>query len=141
MLRMLAPNEPKMRYCCWNSCIRLMVTVGPATALIWITLWAVVGRIGLGCVLPSLNLGAMRGLPDGFIAHGASTINFMRQLGGAVGISLVGIVLEWRLQAGPADPVHGFHETFVLVGAITACAIVAALRMGDAPRLPRMTPP
>jgi len=119
----------------------LMVTVGPATALIWITLWAVVGRIGLGCVLPSLNLGAMRGLPDGFIAHGASTINFMRQLGGAVGISLVGIVLEWRLQAGPADPVHGFHETFVLVGAITACAIVAALRMGDAPRLPRMTPP
>ena len=50
-------------------------------------------------------------------------------------------MLEWRLQAGPADPVHGFHETFVLVGAITACAIVAALRMGDAPRLPRMTPP
>ena len=33
------------------------------------------------------------------IAHGSSTINFMRQLGGAVGISLVGNVLEWRLQA------------------------------------------
>ncbi len=113
----------------------LMVTVGPATALIWITLWAVVGRIGLGCVLPSLNLGAMRGLPDGFIPYGASTINFMRQLGGAVGISLVGIVLEWRLQAQPADPVHGFHETFVLVGAITACAVVAAMRMGGGNRL------
>jgi EmrB/QacA subfamily drug resistance transporter len=113
----------------------LMVTVGPATALIWITLWAVVGRIGLGCVLPSLNLGAMRGLPDGFIPYGASTINFMRQLGGAVGISLVGIVLEWRLQAQPADPVHGFHETFVLVGAITACAVIAAMRMGGGNRL------
>ena len=113
----------------------LMVTVGPTTALLWITLWAIVGRIGLGCVLPSLNLGAMRGLPDAFISHGASTINFMRQLGGAVGISLVGIVLEWRLQVQPADPVHAFHETFVLVGAITACAVVAALRMGGGTRL------
>ena len=113
----------------------LMLSVGPASALIWITLWAVIGRIGLGCVLPSLNLGAMRGLPDGFIPHGASTINFMRQLGGAVGVSLVGIVLEWRLQVQPADPVHAFHETFVLIGAITACAVVAALRMGGGTRL------
>ena len=109
----------------------LMVTVGPATALVWITLWAVVGRVGLGCVLPSLNLGSMRGLPDGFISHGASTINFMRQLGGAVGISLVGIVLEWRLQVQPDDRVHAFHETFGLIGAITACAVVAAVRMGS----------
>ncbi len=111
----------------------LMVTVGPATALGWIVLWAIIGRIGLGFVLPSLNLGAMRGLPDALISQGASTVNFMRQLGGAVGVSLVGIVLEWRLQAQPADPVHAFHETFVLIGAITACAVVAALRMGDGP--------
>jgi len=122
------------------SSFLLMLTVGPATALIWITVWAVVGRVGLGCVLPSLNLGAMRGLPDSFIPHAASTVNFMRQLGGAVGISLVGIVLEWRLQAQPADPVHAFHETFVLIGAITACAVVAALRMGGGTRLSPATP-
>ena len=108
----------------------LMLTVGPATSLLWITLWAIVGRIGLGCVLPSLNLGAMRGLPDPFIPYGASTINFMRQLGGAVGISLVGIVLEWRLQAHAGDPVRGFHETFVLIGVLTGAALIAALRMG-----------
>jgi EmrB/QacA subfamily drug resistance transporter len=121
----------------------LMLAVGPATALGWIMLWAVIGRIGLGFVLPSLNLGAMRGLPDAFISQGASTINFMRQLGGAVGISLVGIVLEWRLQAQPADPVRAFHETFTLIGVITACAVLAALRMGGAPRArpPRIQPP
>jgi EmrB/QacA subfamily drug resistance transporter len=112
----------------------LMVLVDPVTSLWWIVLWAVIGRIGLGFVLPSLNLGAMRGLPEDFISHGASTINFMRQLGGAVGISLVGIVLEWRLQSQPGDPVRAFHETFVLVGLITACAVVAALGMVAAPR-------
>ena len=112
----------------------LMATVGAATALLWIMAWAVVGRIGLGFVLPALNLGAMRGLPDAFISQGASTINFLRQLGGAVGVSLVGIVLEWRLQALPGAPLRAFHETFVLLGVITACAIVAALRMAGTPR-------
>jgi EmrB/QacA subfamily drug resistance transporter len=117
----------------------LMVTVGPASSLWWIVAWAVVGRIGLGFVLPSLNVGAMRGLPDTLISQGASTINFMRQLGGAVGISLVGIVLEWRLQAQPGAAVRAFHETFVLVGFITACAVIAALRMGVP--APAATPP
>ena len=41
----------------------LMLSVGLATALALITLWAVIGRIGLGFVLPSLNLGSMHGLP------------------------------------------------------------------------------
>jgi EmrB/QacA subfamily drug resistance transporter len=118
----------------------LMVAVGPATALAWIMLWTVVGRIGLGFVLPSLNLGAMHGLPDALISQGASAVNFLRQLGGAVGVSLVGIVLEWRLQAQPADAVRAFHETFVLIGAITACAIVAALRMGGAPSMRHTAP-
>ena len=106
-----------------------MMSVSLTTALLLITLWAVLGRIGLGLILPSLNLGAMRGLPDGLISHGSSTINFMRQLGGAVGVSLVGIVLEWRLQAQPATPLRAFHETFLLIGGVTALAVLAAWRM------------
>jgi len=106
---------------------------------LWIIVaWAVVGRIGLGFVLPSLNLGAMRGLPTELISHGATTVNFMRQLGGAVGVSLVGSVLEWRLQALPGDALRAFHETFVLLGTITALAIVAAWRME--PRTPQAAP-
>ena len=115
----------------------LMVTITPASSIWWIVGWTALGRIGLGCVLPSLNVGAMRGLPDDFISQGASTINFMRQLGGAVGVSLVGIVLEWRLQAHADAAVRAFHETFVLVGLITGCAVLAALRMGTpAPSAP-----
>ena len=120
----------------------LMITVGAATSLWLIMLWAIVGRIGLGFVLPSLNLGAMRGLPDELISQGASTINFLRQLGGSVGISLVGIVLEWRLQAQPGDPMRAFHETFALVGFVTGCSVFAALRMGSpAPPASRIRAP
>jgi EmrB/QacA subfamily drug resistance transporter len=108
----------------------LMLGVDTATSLVLITLWAVVGRLGLGMIMPSLNLGAMQGVPHGLISQGSSTINFLRQLGGAVGIGLVGNVLEWRLRLHAAAPLAAFHETFALVGAITACAIVAAARMG-----------
>jgi predicted MFS family arabinose efflux permease len=107
----------------------LMVFVGATTALWVIALFAIVGRIGLGFVLPSLNLGAMRSLPGTLISQGSSCISFLRQLGGAVGVSLVGIVLEWRLQALPAAPLRAFHETFLLLGLLTALAMVAAWRM------------
>ena len=120
----------------------LMIFVGRATPLWLISTWAIVGRIGLGFVLPSLNLGAMRGLPSALIAHGSSTINFLRQLGGAVGVSLAGIFLEWRLSAHgarlhvgapSAAELAAFHETFALVALITALAVAAAWRMRAPP--------
>ena len=107
----------------------VMLSVDTATALVLIMVWTVLGRIGLGFVLPSLNLGSMHGLPGTLISHGSSTINFLRQLGGAVGIGLVGNVLEWRLNSHTVAPLVAFHETFALIGAITACAVFAAVRM------------
>lgn len=108
--------------------------------------WTIIGRIGLGFVLPSLSLGAMRGIEVGMIAQGVSIINFMRQLGGAIGVSLVGIVLEWRISASQAPArvpaagvpeaarIHAFNETFLLVALLCATAILAAWRMQAAPR-------
>jgi hypothetical protein len=96
---------------------------------------AIVGRVGLGFVLPSLSLGSMRGVEFDLIAQGSSTINFLRQLGGAIGVSLVGIVLEWRLavhQSAPGGQLHAFDETFLLVALLCALAIVSAWRMRPA---------
>ncbi|MGZ3241589.1 MAG: MFS transporter, partial [Burkholderiaceae bacterium] len=101
--------------------------------------WAIIGRIGLGFVLPSLSVGAMRGLDAGLIPQGASTINFLRQLGGAIGVSLAGIVLEWRLAmhhaglavsgADKSERILAFDETFLFVAVICAVAVVAAWHM------------
>jgi hypothetical protein len=91
---------------------------------------AILGRIGLGFVLPSLNLAAMRGLPPAQIPQGASAINLLRMLGGAAGVSLCGIVLEWRLAArgagltvaDSAARLGAFAETFWLLALICALA-------------------
>ena len=53
----------------------------------------------------------MRGLPDALISQGSSSISFLRQLGGAAGVSGVGIVRR----------IAKFGLGFVLLVALTAC--------------------
>jgi EmrB/QacA subfamily drug resistance transporter len=110
----------------------LMVTVaghGLTTTVVLLVVWAVVGRIGLGFVLPSLNTGAMRGLAKTDIAQAASVINFLRMLGGAIGVSLCGIFLAWRMDAHPGDRLSAFNQTFVLLAVVCALALLAAWRL------------
>jgi EmrB/QacA subfamily drug resistance transporter len=107
-----------------------MLVVGIGTALLVIMGLAVLGRIGLGCILPSLNLAAMEGVEPMLIAQGTSLINLLRQLGGASGVSLTGVFLAWRLDvAGSATSVRAFHEAFILLAAMTAIAALAARGM------------
>jgi EmrB/QacA subfamily drug resistance transporter len=116
----------------------LMLTVRLESAIGWLVAWAILGRIGLGFILPSLNLGAMRGLDKPLIPQGSSVINFVRMLGGAVGVSLCGILLEWRLAAhgdalsnphsSPAR-LAAFNETFFMLAALCALAMVAAWQL------------
>lgn len=129
----------------------MMQTVKLGSALWILVAWAVVGRIGLGFVLPSLNLGAMRPLRKSLITQGASSINFIRMLGGAIGVSLCGIVLEWRLAAhgdslklADASPARlaAFNETFVMLAALCVLAMVAAwwLRESPVPSADKLAP-
>lgn len=107
-----------------------------ASANLWLLAgYAVLGRIGLGFILPSLNLGAMRGLEKDLISQGSSVINFIRMLGGATGVSLCGIALEWRLDAHgaaldsithPAARLAAFNEVFLMLAALCALAMLAA---------------
>lgn len=128
----------------------LMATNTLSTSYIVLVLWVVVGRIGLGLILPSLNLGAMRGVDFSLVSQGASGISFIRQLGGAIGISICGIVLQWRLgarggalvQGAEVDPAHrlaAFDDTFLFLGILLGLAMLAAWRLRPAP-LPLRNP-
>ncbi len=127
-----------------------MVVVNLQTALWVLVIFTVVGRIGLGFILPSLNLGSMRGLSKDLIAQGASAINFMRMLGGAIGVSLCGIVLEWRLVAHGdtlTNPVTSparlaaFDESFLMLAGLCGLAIVAAWQLRQGKPGATLSPP
>ncbi|MEX1166726.1 MAG: DHA2 family efflux MFS transporter permease subunit [Hydrogenophaga sp.] len=121
----------------------LMVTIdlrNPTHIVPLLMAWAILGRIGLGFILPSLNLGAMRGLANSDIPQGSAVINFLRMLGGAAGVSLCGIVLEWRiavhgfsLTSPSTNPerLAAFDETFVMLAAVCALAMLAAWQLRE----------
>lgn len=118
----------------------LMPTVHPAAGLGLLWAWVILGRIGLGFILPSLNLGSMRGVPLALIPQGSSIIGFVRMLGGAIGVSVCAIVLEWRLavagvknaKAGVSEAgLQAFNETFLLFALMTALALLAAWQLND----------
>ena len=117
-----------------------MVTIGLQSRLWLLMALTVIGRIGLGFILPSLTLGAMRGLDKALIPQGSSTINFVRMLGGAAGVSLCGILLEWRLAAhgtsltdGPpsAARLAAFDDVFLMLAALCGLAMLAARHLNQ----------
>ena len=126
------------------SSFALMGTHGSNTGLWLLVAWAIVGRIGLGFILPSLNSGSLRGLHRDLLPQGSSSINFLRTLGGAAGVSLCGIVLEWRVAAhgdvltnpaSSAGRMAAFNETFFMLAALCALALLASWRLRAGTRL------
>ncbi|MDD2711755.1 MAG: MFS transporter [Simplicispira sp.] len=120
----------------------LMLLVGLQSALWLLVLFTILGRIGLGFILPSLNLGAMRSLDKPLISQGSSAIGFLRMLGGAAGVSLCGIVLEWRISAhgdslstaaSSAARITAFGETFLMLAGLCVLALVAAWQLREPP--------
>ena len=118
----------------------LMMVLHLDSGLWLLVAFAAVGRLGLGFILPSLNLGSMRPLPKPLIPQGASAISFLRMLGGAAGVSLCAIMLEWRLAAhgdslaNPASSaarLAAFDEVFAMLAGLCALAICAAWQLRE----------
>lgn len=116
--------------------------IEPRTAFWALASWLMIGRIGLGLIIPALNAAAMHGLQPAHISQGSSAINFIRQLGGAFGVNILATFLEWRTlaherAAGLTDAgawisperLVAFHESFLLIAGVFLIAIVPAWRM------------
>lgn len=74
----------------------LMYDVNVDTGFWRMALLVLLGRVGLGVMMPALNAGALSVLPPAMLAQGTGTINFVRQLGGAFGVSLLAATTEVR---------------------------------------------
>ena len=113
----------------------LLAFSGAATGFVLLALWLVIGRIGLGMLIPALNVGAVQSLSGSELAYASAAVNFVRQLGGAIGVNLLAVVLEWRLGTfGVTNPARAFHECFAIVTLAFALAIVPAWFIGTSRR-------
>jgi len=105
----------------------LLLARGNAATGFWLlAAWIALGRLGLGLIIPALNVGAVQALSGPELAYASAGVNFIRQLGGAVGVNLLAVLLEWRTLAYPADPARAFHECFVAVSFAFLLAVLPA---------------
>jgi len=108
----------------------LLLAFATGTTAFWIlALWITIGRVGLGLIIPSLNVGAVQTLPPAYLGHASAAVNFARQLGGAIGINLLAVLLEWRLDSvgEPGGATMAFRDCFGVVTIAFAVALVPAL--------------
>ena len=63
----------------------------------WVmALWIILGRVGMGLGLPSINTGSLSTLDFSLVSQGAGAVNFSRQLGGALGVNALSVFLDRR---------------------------------------------
>ena len=77
------------------SCLLLGGT-GISTAFWTMAIMVAFGRIGLGLVVPSLNLSAMNAAPRELVPYAAGTLNFIRLTGASIGVSALALIIDGR---------------------------------------------
>jgi len=98
--------------------------------LIFVT---VLSRVGLGMILPALNLATMRHLEPQQLGQSSTVFSYSRQLGGVLGVAMAAVFVAWRESVyGTVPPgvVTAYAQGFLLVAGVFALAVVAACRMG-----------
>jgi MFS transporter, DHA2 family, multidrug resistance protein len=110
----------------------LLALSGATTGFVLLALWLVIGRVGLGLIIPGLNVGAVQALSGTDLAYASAAVNFVRQLGGAVGVNLLAVLLDWRLAVHATAAATAFHECFALVTIMFVVALWPARSIGKA---------
>jgi MFS family permease len=100
-----------------------------------------VGGFGMAITMAPTTAAAMGSVPVDKAGVGSAVINSMRQVGGSLGIAIMGTVVATHISVGAASPaydgqfVDGYHRA-LQVGAVIllAGAVVAALTIGKVRR-------
>lgn len=77
------------------SCL-LLADTGMLTGFWAMALLIAFGRIGLGLVIPSLNLSGMNAVPSDLVPYAAGTLNFVRMTGASIGVNALAIIIDNR---------------------------------------------
>lgn len=90
------------------------------------------GRLGLGLILPALSLATLRHLEPQQLSQSSVVISYMRQLGGVLGVAVAAVFVEWR------ESIHGhgipgiytaYAQSFLLLAGVFLLALIAACLM------------
>lgn len=86
--------------------------------------------VGVGLTLQPSLIAIQGAVPRKTMAVVTATRNFVRNLGGAIGLALCGTVVSLYLRSEPNDPLRanqrGFRTVFLILASLGAAGLVAA---------------
>ncbi len=120
----------------------LMRAADPTTAGVWLVTWAVLARLAMGLMMPPVTTGSLMMLPPALISQGSGIINFGRQIGGALGINLCAICVQffsdryWQAYPEAGHPRAfevGFDDAYLMLFIVFVLGFwpLRALRRGE----------
>jgi len=102
------------------------------------------GGVGMAMTMSPMTAAAMSSVPVDKAGVGSGVLNSFRQLGGSLGIALMGAILASFVTVGPRSPeapqqfVNGLHAALLVAAVITfAAAIVAVVTVRTRPEVVR----
>jgi EmrB/QacA subfamily drug resistance transporter len=99
---------------------------------------SLLGGVGMGLTMVPMLIAVQSAVTRAELGAATSMIQFFRTLGGAIGLSVMGTVMAWRLSLGlgPAEALHGVFVTglAVCLAALVSTALVPPGRARDLAR-------
>jgi EmrB/QacA subfamily drug resistance transporter len=96
------------------------------------------GGVGMSAAMAPTTAAAMQSVRPDKAGVGSAVLNSMRQVGGSLGIAIMGAIVAASAAPGGRDPeafIHGFHHALLTAAALClAGAVVAALTLGGRTR-------
>ena len=103
-----------------------------------------VGGVGMAMTMSPMTAAAMGAVPVDKAGVGSGVLNSFRQVGGSLGIAVMGAIVASYLHHSPRNPlaaqdyVNGLHAGFAVGAAITfVAAIVAVVTVRTRPEVVR----
>jgi MFS family permease len=74
----------------------LMAGAGAGTSFWTFASWVMLSRVGIGLVMPALQMGALHNIEPLKLAQASGAFSFIRQMGGVFGVNLSSVILDHR---------------------------------------------
>ena len=91
------------------------------------------GGVGMSAAMAPVTAAAMGSVPPDKAGVGSAVLNSMRQVGGSLGIAIMGAIVAASATPGRPNPVafvHGFHHALEVAAALAIVgAVIAALTL------------
>ncbi len=116
------------------------------TDYLYLAGWIIVGRVGLGFVMPSYSTFGLSSVPPNRVTQASGSLNFVRMVGGSIGVNLTAILITAKTNGYMAEVktktdgtlneaqtievmTHTFQDVFVITATVFALALIPATYM------------